>query len=285
MVDPVSKDDIIAQASVCEPHVAEVVDDMAFDDKGVFNSELLLFIAVADLLEVDRIVESGRARGYSTRILAEYFQDTDIDIVSIEKLQGTKDDEIAREYLSGYGHLELRYGDTRDLVSEVLTQSTCILIDGPKGDDALTLALDLLKRDKPEVVFVHDLHRNTLHRDLSELLFTYTFYSDDRDYVRQFKHLDEPCWEYLEDDQWGPYLRKGEEVDSYASTFGVFFNNDDPINTRQAANYRQYLEWKEAPPDTTSFIGQKLRQMGQEGGPVTAPIANALFAVGRKFTG
>jgi hypothetical protein len=119
-----------------------------------------------------------------------------------------------------------------------------VLIDGPKGDDALRMALNLLKRNETAAVFIHDLHRNTLHRDLSELLFNYTYFSDDERFVKRFSHLDDPCWEHLDDD-WGPYLRKGEEIESYASTLGTFFNGDHPIDSLREDNYRKFLQWHE----------------------------------------
>ncbi|AUV84143.1 hypothetical protein C2R22_21420 (plasmid) [Salinigranum rubrum] len=126
----------------------------------------------------------------------------------------------------------------------MLKPSTVVLIDGPKGDEALKLALKLLKRDEVAAAFVHDLHRNTLHRDLGELLFNYTYFSDDEIFVEKFSHLDDSCWEVLGDD-WAPYLRKGEEIESYASTFGVFFNGDQPIDPLREDNYRKFLQWHE----------------------------------------
>jgi len=235
---------LVKQAAESEARLSAIVDDEPYEEKGVFNSELLLFISVVELLEPDRIVESGRARGHSTKVLARYFENRDIDIVSIEKSKGTDDDEIARDKLEDHDQLQLKYGDSREIVESVLEPSTVVLIDGPKGDEALKMALDLLKRDETVATFVHDLHRNTLHRDLSELLFNYTYFSDDETFVEEFRHLDDPCWEHL-DDSWAPYLRKGEEVESYASTFGVFFNGDEPIDSLREDNYRKFLGWHE----------------------------------------
>jgi len=45
------------------------------------------------------------------------------------------------------------------------------------------------------------------------------------------------------DDDWAPFLRKGEEVASYTSTFGVLFNGDDPIDSVREDNYRKFLGW------------------------------------------
>lgn len=240
----ISGKEIIEKAAESEERLATIIKNEPYEEKGVFNSELLLFITVVELLEPDRIVESGRARGHSTKVLAQYFENQDIDIVSIEQVRGSDDDKVARDKLEGHNQVELVYGDSREIIDSKLDSSTVVLIDGPKGDEALKMTLDLLKQEEPKAVFVHDLHRNTLHRDLSELLFNHTYFSDDEAFVKKFKHLDETCWEYL-DNGWAPYLRKGEEIESYASTFGVFFNGDKPIDSLREDNYRKFLEWHE----------------------------------------
>lgn len=240
----ISVESLVEKAAESEARLATILKNEPYEEKGVFNSELLLFISVVELLEPDRIVESGRARGHSTKVLAEYFKDRDIDIISIEQVRGSDDDEIARDKLAGHERVELLYGDSREIIDSELESSTVVLIDGPKGDEALKMTLDLLKQDEPEAVFIHDLHRNTLHRDLSELLFNYTYFSDDEAFVEKFRHLDEPCWEHL-DNSWAPYLRKDEKIESYASTFGVFFNGDEPIDSLREDNYRKFLGWHE----------------------------------------
>lgn len=240
----ISVESLVEKAAESETRLATILKNEPYEEKGVFNSELLLFISVVELLEPDRIVESGRARGHSTKVLAEYFEDRDIDIISIEQIRGSDDDKIARDKLAGHEQVELLYGDSREIIDSELESSTVVLIDGPKGDEALKMTLDLLKQDEPEAVFIHDLHRNTLHRDLSELLFNYTYFSDDEAFVEKFRHLDEPCWEQL-DNSWAPYLRKDEEIESYASTFGVFFNGDEPIDSLREDNYRKFLGWHE----------------------------------------
>ena len=240
----VTVEKLMEQANESKQRLTAILEDEPYEEKGVFNSELLLFISVVEILKPDRIVESGRARGHSTKVLAQYFEGRNIDIVSIEQARGTDDDEIARDKLEGHEQVELAYGDSREIIDSKLESSTVVLIDGPKGDEAIRMALDLLKRDETAAVFAHDLHRNTLHRDLSELLFNYTYFSDDEAFVEEFRHLDDPCWDHL-DDSWAPYLRKGEEVESYASTFGVFFNGDEPIDSLREDNYRKFLGWHE----------------------------------------
>jgi predicted O-methyltransferase YrrM len=250
---------LVEQAAESETRLASILNDEPYEEKGVFNSELLLFISVVELLKPDRIVESGRARGHSTKVIAEYFENRDIEIISIEQSKATDDEKIARNKLKRYNRLQLEYGDSREIISSWLDTSTIILIDGPKGDEALKMALDLLKGDEPQAVFIHDLHRNTLHRDLSELLFNYTYFSDDETFVEEFCHLDDPCWDHL-DDGWGPYLRKGEQIESYASTFGVFFNGDNPIDSLKEDNYRKFLEWNKCDFQThaKSVLGETL---------------------------
>jgi hypothetical protein len=236
-MNKIKKQDIINQSKESQSRLSDIIKKYPYEKKGVFNSELLLFISVFELSNSNKIIESGRARGHSTKILCEYFSNTDIDIISIEKRRGGEDDKIACKKLVGYDNLDMKYGDSRKIIGDEVSQSTCVMIDGPKGDTAIKIALNLLKMQGTQAVFVHDLHRNTLHRDLTELLFNDTYFSDNQEFVNTFKHLDDPCWEYLDSAEWGPYLRKGDEIESYASTLGAFFNSENPIDTLREENY------------------------------------------------
>lgn len=164
---------------------------------------------------------------------------------------------------------------------EELTESACVLIDGPKGDEAIKIALKLLKKERCRAVFIHDLHRNTLHRDLTEILFNDTYFSDSDRYVSEFEHIDDPCWDYL-DDEWGPYPRAGEEIKSYESTFGVFFNSDNSIDSLREDNYLKYLSWNES-DDIYRIIGKKLQSYQEDGGPITTRITNGIYTLGRRI--
>jgi hypothetical protein len=117
---------------------------------------------------------------------------------------------------------------------------------------------------------------------LTQLLFNDTYYSDSEDYVQEFKHLDNNCWNYLDSEKWGPYLRDGEEIESYASTFGVFFNSNEPIDSLREDNYLKYLSWKEN-RDIYSIIGEKLQSYQESGGPITSRVVEGVYTLGQKI--
>jgi hypothetical protein len=248
----------------------------------MFNSELLLFLTVAELLDVDRVIESGRYRGYSTQILAEYFTDSGPSVVSINLRQGTEADRIARERLSGMT-TELKYGDSRETLPEELVDSSAVLIDGPKGDAALELALELLDREKTALVAVHDLASDTFHRDVSELLFTKTLYSDNEKYVDAFRHLDGPCWDCDSISWEKPHVHAGQTVGSYGPTLGLFFDGEDPVDSRVESNYRSYLEHVRSTPSTRQRVGRFLRRKRRKGGPITGPLAGITLSLGKQL--
>jgi len=73
------KDEIIKVCLDNLPKFKEIIQEMRFENKGIFNSEMLLFISLVNYFGVNLIIESGRARGYSTQIIAEFFKKVIID--------------------------------------------------------------------------------------------------------------------------------------------------------------------------------------------------------------
>ena len=78
----------------------EVAQSVPYQLKGIFNSEMLLFCAFTKHLGFHHIIESGRARGNSTEILARYFENSpSVLIHSVELLKYTEDSLIAMQRL------------------------------------------------------------------------------------------------------------------------------------------------------------------------------------------
>jgi len=226
-------------------------------------------------------VESGRYRGYSTQILAEYLSESGTSVTSIDLERGTEADKAARNRLSGYDNLDLRYGDSRDILSDEIEGSAAVLIDGPKGDVAIELALDCLKREETALVAVHDLSMDRFYRDISELLFTRTFFSDNDDFVAAFRHLDDPCWD-CDDIPWQePYTHSNETVESYGPTLGLFFGVEDSIDPRVESNYRSYIGQTQQTPSLVQCVGRYLRSKRRAGGSVSRTLANATLSIGK----
>jgi hypothetical protein len=235
------KEKIIANAKA-ELMKFQIVAKMeSYQSRGIFTSEALLIISIARMLNVKFIVESGRARGYSTKIFAEFFKnDSKVKIISIDFDTNSKDAKYSEEQLRDYKNVSLIYGDANNLIADYVKEDCLVFIDGPKGDEALLLAAKLIKYSHVKAICIHDLHKNTFHRNICEILFTEVFFSDDAEFVKEFEFLDSGCWEKLKVIGESPYLRKGEKNLSYASTVAVIFSNAHPINERILENYKEY---------------------------------------------
>jgi hypothetical protein len=134
-----------------------------------------------------QILESGRARGKSTLILARCFPEA--RIVSVEYERESENAPAAEAKLKNERNVELLYGDSREILPQRLRAGDAVLIDGPKDFRALKLAIDLLRTGKPCAVFVHDFPPDSLQRKFVERNFPNTFFGDDP-LFRNFQQLD-----------------------------------------------------------------------------------------------
>lgn len=133
----------------------EYIDDfrrltagLTYRPKAVFPSEMFLFYAKARAAGADRVVESGICFGGSTSYLARLFPGAVTSIgLNIAGALGLKVDLIR--------------GDSTLLMPGVVDRfeggSVAILIDGPKGQTALTLKDRMLRKENVRFVAVHDL--------------------------------------------------------------------------------------------------------------------------------
>ncbi len=197
-----------------------------YEHRGILHSEMALIIHTALRLGVDVFIESGRARGQSTYLLAKYLPD--VKVHSVE-LRDHPDEVFARERLAGLGNLTLHNGDGNVLLPAIAAQSdrpTAILCDGPKG----AAAVDIISRCfwQPHVLvgFIHDMRRldhggPSPHRAAAIAGLPNHRFSDDPAVVRGSSWMDErilaaggPC---------GP--KHEAEFGSYGPTVGVFLNS------------------------------------------------------------
>lgn len=155
---------------------------------GIWESEMFLFFAATQWCAPRQILESGRARGKSTLILARCFPES--HIVSVELDRGTENAIAAEKKLSGRPNVELLYGDSRKLLPERLQEGDAVLIDGPKGFRAVELALEILQTGKPCAVFVHDFPPDAPWRRFVERHWPTAFFGDDPVF-EPFRVLDE----------------------------------------------------------------------------------------------
>ena len=155
---------------------------------GIWESEMFLFYATVKPFAPKQILESGRARGKSTLILAKCFPDA--RIISVEYERQSENAPAAEEKLKPFSNVELLYGDSREILPQRLHPGDAVLIDGPKDFRALKLALDLLRTEKPCAVFVHDFPPGSRQRKFVERHWRDAFFGDDPLFAR-FQTLDD----------------------------------------------------------------------------------------------
>jgi len=273
-------DELIQLASDYEVQFKTVQERVEFDRRAMWYSELFSFVLMCEYTNCTRIIESGRARGVSTAILAEYFKDSDMEIISIDDRQDSKDARIAENRLADAENVTLEYGDSREIAPKLVVEGTCALIDGPKGDDALKLAVNLTNHDHVSFVAVHDLHKDHFYRELSELLFSDPLYTDADRLVQAFKTLDDEIHDWSQSTQLlgdtiGPYLKDGVDSDSYGHTLGFFFK---PASDKVVANYLAYVD---ANRDLLRSIARELRTKRATGGAISRRMAAFILWLGQ----
>ncbi len=166
----------------------ERTHDLSREDKGIRRSEMFfLYATVADLAPT-RIIESGRARAQSTLVLSAVFPDA--EIISIESDATSPDAAIEAERLAERTNVECRFGDSRELLPELVRAGDIVLIDGPKDFRAVKLALELLRTGRPAAVFVHDLWPGSPARGFVDRGLPSAFLSDAPGWVRRYAELD-----------------------------------------------------------------------------------------------
>jgi len=154
---------------------------------GIWESEMFLFYAAVNPFAPKQILESGRARGKSTLILARCFPDA--RVISVEYERQSENAAAAEAKLKSCKNVDLLYGDSREILPQGLRNGDAVLIDGPKDFRALKLAIDLLRTGKPCAVFIHDFPPNSPQRKFVERNFPSAFFGDDPLFKR-FQSLD-----------------------------------------------------------------------------------------------
>ncbi|HLW35102.1 MAG TPA: class I SAM-dependent methyltransferase [Chthoniobacterales bacterium] len=165
--------------------IAQIPPEAGFG--GIWESEMFLFYAAVKPFAPKQILESGRARGKSTLILARCFPES--RILSIEYERESENAPAAEAKLKNERNVELLYGDSLEILPERLQAGDAVLIDGPKDFRALNLAIDLLRSGKPCAVFVHDFPPNSPQRKFVECNFPNAFFGDDP-LFRNFQEID-----------------------------------------------------------------------------------------------
>jgi hypothetical protein len=214
------------------PDLQRIVREIPFEQKGVLFSEMLFLGACLDGKKPTRIIESGRARGQSTHVLALMFPDT--EIASIEYDANSPDCPIAAQRLAPFKNVRLLFGDSTKLIPEMLREGDVVLIDGPKHFRAIRLALQLMVTGKPEAVFIHDVDCSVPERHYLDRGVPGVLYSDDDAFVKEFRSLDDKCWPVggAHDTAWEPYQFGAGNLKSYGPTMGCLRRADLRVGLR-----------------------------------------------------
>lgn len=186
-----------------------------------------LIIQICRRLDIRVVVESGRARGQSTYMLAKYLPD--VEIHSVE-LRDHPDEVIARERLAEFKNVHLISGDGAELLPYFAQKGcqgirTAILCDGPKGKAAVDIIAQCFASPWVQVGFIHDMRKldhggPSPHRAAAISAFKHHAFSDEDRLVTSSSWMDAnviaaggPC---------GPAHQA--EFGSYGPTVGVFIN-------------------------------------------------------------
>jgi hypothetical protein len=176
---PLSKTAVAGRADALLPKFREAIKSIPPEAGfgGIWESEMFLFYAAVAPFRPRQILESGRARGKSTLILARCFPQA--RIISVELERDSENAAAAETKLKPLPNVELVYGDSRQILPARLQVSDAVLIDGPKEFRGVELALELLRTGKPCAVFVHDFPAGSPWRKLVEHGFPGAFFGDD----------------------------------------------------------------------------------------------------------
>ncbi len=129
----------------------EKTDGIAYQNRGIFPSELYLFVDACERFHIERIVESGVCAGYSTRMLHACYPGR---VVSIEADATRLPKAFPLPVVIGNG---VRL--VPDFISDYRNQSTAVLLDGPKSVRARRLRDECLESPWVHVVALHDVPR------------------------------------------------------------------------------------------------------------------------------
>jgi hypothetical protein len=196
---------------------ARLVRDVPHESLGVLYSEALFVGAALDDWRGERIVESGRARGQSTLLLALCFPS--VEIHSVELDPHSPHAPVAATRLAHLPKVKLLFGDSRRVLPEITRAGDVVVIDGPKDYRGLKLAIALLAHQRPHAVFMHDCYQGSEERTFLQRAIPNALFSDDPQFEELARELDARCFEKQGGAGWRPHLYKGRQQASYGPTY------------------------------------------------------------------
>jgi hypothetical protein len=204
----------------------EAIASEPYEPRGILHSEMALIIHTCRRMGVEVVIESGRARGQSTYMLAKYLPKAMIHSV---EFRDHPDEAVARERLAHFDNVKLYSGDGNAVVPWLVARdihvATAVLLDGPKGATAVCILEECFRYSHALVGFIHDMRRldhggPSPHRAVAVERLPDHRFSDDPRIVAASSWMDAGIAA-----QGGPAGPAHEaEFGSYGPTIGVFLN-------------------------------------------------------------
>lgn len=197
-----------------------------YEHRGIIHSEMAYIIHMCRQFGVRCIIESGRARGQSTYMLAKYMPD--VTIYSIDLRPDHPDNLVAYKRLNQFNNIELLAGDSRERMPNLArgsTGTTAVLLDGPKGKAAVDLLAQCFEYPQVKLGFIHDMRRldhgkPSPHRQAMIDRFPNAIFTDDPGLVSSSSWMDATIMGHG-----GPSGPTHEaEFGSYGPTLGMAIN-------------------------------------------------------------
>ena len=205
----------------------QAIANEPYEARGILHSEMALIIHTCRKFGIEVFIESGRARGQSTYMLAKYLPD--VEIHSTDYRSHHPDEAFARERLNGFRNVHLYEENGIDFLVLAARQlgprRAAVLCDGPKGIFAVGTVEKCFRHPHVRVGFIHDMRRldhgvPSPYRAAAEAVFPGALFSDDPAYVSETSWLDVNVRTAN-----GPVGPEWEaKFGSYGPTIGVFLN-------------------------------------------------------------
>lgn len=215
---------------------------------GILTSEGFALCAIAKLLSIDILIESGVYHARSTQIWAECLPNVTIHAID------TKIRPQAKKRLAPYKNTHLRGGDGRKVVLDIVknnpNKSIGIFLDGPKGKPAISIAQQAFQYPNVYFAGIHDMHQlgrnggkpgqertDSTSRIAFDAWKHVKFTTDEQWFIDKYKYLDaeDRAYDRIQDIRWTPhqYVNKHgkpkRKLGSYGPTIGFAFTQHRPL--------------------------------------------------------
>lgn len=134
---------------------------------GTFNNEVFIVYALYKELQCDMFIESGISNGVSTERFLKFINDEYIGIDWDPNCYGAKVN-LKNFYFTS--------ADSRFLINKLINhrknKNIFIMIDGPKGPDAIIMKNQFLENDNVKIVAIHDTYDGLENEDYLRIFET-----------------------------------------------------------------------------------------------------------------